>query len=288
MHLLADKEAGRRYCFELRNDKSNKILWFGADDSEEFDQWVNFIFPLTNHSLPPAAQVEEDEKTRKRFLDNPLMQIQHEIAKEAQVVHHQTLSGKYKDVIVSNSNSNPDLHDTTTTDPSPPPSQNTTKIYKSALPPLNTPPPPLPSNPAPPLSSSDTANEKPHVRFDKLPEKPPTENQYLSTESQTTKEPSPRGAHPAALVPPHPSSEERNPSPNAVKRKSSGASQWAFLTQLLPKSMTPTEPIQRNLERSATNGSPIPSRRHQVQVHSSSGDITRQSPNHQTASNLSS
>lgn len=111
--LLADKEAGRRYCFELKNEKKQSSYWFGADDGEDFDNWVTLLFPLSDHT--PTVTTDENgtgeneefgllgPRTPKEI--DPSIKIQHDLAYGAARVHDEyvkhSMSGRFQDYVLS-------------------------------------------------------------------------------------------------------------------------------------------------------------------------------------------
>lgn len=77
MHLLADNQIGKSYCFELDNSISQISMQFSAPDRESFDEWVNLMLPLSNQD---AAETSDDDiallaNKFRQTLSSPNMQI---------------------------------------------------------------------------------------------------------------------------------------------------------------------------------------------------------------------
>jgi hypothetical protein len=83
VNLLADKDAGRRYCFELANMKNpDESYWFGAAGNDEFDQWVNILMTQTDQPLDMG-----DERPKDKANLNPFQLLQQELTREAVTVY---------------------------------------------------------------------------------------------------------------------------------------------------------------------------------------------------------
>lgn len=82
---MADKDAGRRYCFELVNTKNEAdVYWFGAADNDEFDQWVNVLMSQCDQ---PLDMGDEKPNHHKSLILNQIQLLQQELTREAVSVY---------------------------------------------------------------------------------------------------------------------------------------------------------------------------------------------------------